>query len=124
MAGKENPNERVERIISVLGLSDEPILAEVRETGATGEDGAERKSLLLRETSQALENMNRRLSSLGHTINSNWRRRGWGYQNRCLNCGSLVGYTTANGEMQGRALDELCSGVESTSSPVRDRPAK
>jgi hypothetical protein len=49
MAGKENDNERVERIIPVLGLSDEVILAEVRETGTTGEDEAERTRLQLRE---------------------------------------------------------------------------
>jgi hypothetical protein len=114
MAYEKNHGEHLERIMnqladSVLGLPDEAILAEVREAGDDPEEEAERTRSVLREASQALENVNRRLSNLGHTINSNhWRHGQSGYHNKCLNCGSLVSFTTATGGMQGRALDAPC----------------
>ena len=96
---------------SVLGLSDEAILAETSEVGTDPEQEAERTRLVLRQVSKALDNVNTRLSNLGHTINSSdWQRRPWGYQNTCLNCGSLVSFTTATGEMQGEAMKGLCPG--------------
>jgi hypothetical protein len=107
---------------SVLGLSDEAILAETTEVGADGEQEAERTRLVLRQASKALDNVNTRLSNLGHTINSNdWQRRPWGYQNTCLTCGSLVSFTTATGGMQGGALNGLCP--ESGQYTIRRREA-
>jgi hypothetical protein len=80
MADKRNHDERLERLMnqladSVLRLSDEAILAETREVGADLEQEAERTRLVLRQASKALDNVNKRLSNLGHAINSNdWRR--------------------------------------------------
>jgi hypothetical protein len=114
MADKINHDERLERLMnqlaeSVLGLSDEAILAETSEAGADPQREAERTRLVLRQASKALDNVNKRLSNLGHTINSNdWRPGQWGYHNHCLNCGSLVSLTTATGEMQGEALAGPC----------------
>ena len=76
MADKKNHDERLERLMnqlaeSVLGLSDEAILAETSEAGADPEQEAERTRLVLRQASKALDNVNKRLSNLGHTINSN-----------------------------------------------------
>ena len=126
MADKKHHDERLERLMnqlaeSVLGLSDEAILAEANEAGADPEE-AERTRLVLRQASKAFDNVNNRLSSLGHAINSNdWRRGQWGYHNNCLNCGSSVSFTTATGEMQGEALDGLCP--ESDQYTIRRREA-
>ena len=107
---------------SVLGLSDEVILAETNEAGADPEQEAERTRLVLRQASKTFDNVNNRLSNLGHAINSNdWRRGQWGYYNNFLNCGSSVSFTTATGEMQGAALDGLCP--ESDQYLVRRREA-
>jgi hypothetical protein len=114
MTDKINHDERLERLMnqlaeSVLGLSDEAILAEASEAGADPPREAERTRLVLRQASKALDNVNKRLSNLGHTINLNdWRPGQWGYHNHCVNCGSLVSLTTATGEMQGVALDGPC----------------
>jgi hypothetical protein len=113
MADK-NHDERLERLMnhladSVLGLSAEEIIAETSETGADPQREAECTRLVLRQASKALENVNKRLSTLGHTINSNdWRPEQWGYHNNCLNCGSLVSFATSTGEMQGEALEGPC----------------
>ena len=113
MADKKSHDERLERLMnqlaeSVLGLSDAAILAEISEDGADPRE-AERTRLVLRRASKALDNVNQRLSILGHTIDSNfWSRRQWGYHNKCLDCGSLVRFTTATGEMQGEALNKPC----------------
>jgi hypothetical protein len=127
MPDKKNHDERLERLMnqlaeSVLGLSDEAILAETSEAGADPEQEAEGTRLVLRQASKAFDNVNNRLSNLGHAINSNdWRRGQWGYHNNCLNCGSSVSFTTATGEMQGEALDGLC--LESDQYTIRRREA-
>jgi hypothetical protein len=127
MADKRNHDERLERLMnqladSVLRLSDEAILAETREVGADLEQEAERTRLVLRQASKALDNVNKRLSNLGHAINSNdWRRGQQGYHNNCLNCGSSVSFTTATSEMQGEALDGLC--LERDQYTIRRREA-
>ncbi len=114
MADKKNHDERVERLMnllaeSVLGLSDEGILAEAGEVGVDSEQEGERTQLVLRQASKALELVNKRLSNLGHTVNSDdWWRGHWGYHNTCVTCGSFVSFTTATGEMRGAALDGLC----------------
>jgi len=114
MTDKKNHDERLERLMSqlaesVLGLSDEAILAETSEAGADPQQEAERTRLVLRQASKALDNVNGRLSNLGHMINSNdWQRGQWSYHNNCLNCGSSVSFTTPSGEMRGEALNKLC----------------
>ena len=116
MTDKKTHDERLERLMnrlaeSVLGISDEAILAETSEVGADPEQEAEHTRLVLRQASKALDNVNERLSNLGHTINSNdWYRGHWGYHNTCVTCGSFVSFTTATGEMRGEALDGLCPG--------------
>jgi hypothetical protein len=93
---------------SVLELSNEAILAEVREAEADPEQEAECTRFVLCKASAALENVNRRLSNLGHTIKPNaWRRGQSGYHNNCLCCGRWVSLTM-DGEVQGSALNRSC----------------
>jgi hypothetical protein len=123
MADKKNHDERLERLMnqlaeSVLGLSDEAILAETNEAGVDLEQEAKRTRLVLRRASKAFDSVNNRLSNLGHAINSNdWRRRLGGYHNNCLNCGSSMSFTMATGQMQGEAFDRLC--LESEQYTIR-----
>jgi hypothetical protein len=126
MADKKNHDERLERLMnrlaeSVLGLSDEAILAETNEAASEAQQEAERTRLVLRRASVALDNVNKRLSNLGHTINSNdwWRGRS-GYHNTCATCGSFVSFTTATGEMRGEALDGPCPESDRYASRRRE----
>jgi hypothetical protein len=127
MADEKNHDERVERLMnllaeSVLGLSDEGVLAEAGEIGVDSEQEAERTQLILRQASKALELVNKRLSNLGHTVNSDdWWRGHWGYHNTCVTCGSFVSFRTATGEMRGAALDGLCP--ENDQYTIRKREA-
>jgi hypothetical protein len=127
MTDNDNHGDRLENLMSqlaesVLGLSDEVICAEAHEVGDDPEQEAERTRLVLRQASKALDNVIQRLSNLGHTINSNdWWCGQWGYHNNCLNCGALVSFTTATGEMRGDALDGLCP--ESDQYTIRRREA-
>jgi hypothetical protein len=127
MADKQNHDERVERLMnllaeSVLGLSDEGVLAEAGEIGVDSEQEAERTQLILRQASKALELVNKRLSDLGHAVNSDdWWRGHWGYHNTCVTCGSFVSFRTATGEMRGAALDGLCP--ENDQYTIRKREA-
>ena len=94
---------------SVFELSDEEILAEVRESGADPEQEAERTRLVLRRASKAFDDVNNRVSKLGHSINSHdWRGGQGSYHNNCLNCGAPVSFTTATGEMQEEASNGSC----------------
>src|ERR1700686_957518 len=114
MADKKNYDDHLEKIMnrladSVLGLSDEAILAETSESGADPQREAEGTRIVFRQASKALDNVNKRLSNLGHTINSNdWWPGHLGYHNTCATCGSFVSFTTATGEMRGEALDGQC----------------
>ena len=127
MADEKNHDERLERLMNqlaefVLGLSDEAILAETEEAGADPEQEAECTRLVLRQASKAFNNLNNRLSNLGHAINSDdWRRGQWSYHNTCLNCGSSVSFTMATGEVQGEALAGLC--LASDQYTIRRREA-
>jgi predicted RNA-binding Zn-ribbon protein involved in translation (DUF1610 family) len=127
MADKKNHDERLERLMnqlaeSVLGLSDEAVLAETNEAGADPQQEAERTRLVLRQASKALDNVNRRMSNLGHTINSNdWRPVQRAYHNHCRTCGSSLSFSTATGEMQGEAFDAPCP--ESGQYTIRRREA-
>lgn len=112
---KKNTGEEIlDRVMnhladSVLALSEESILAEAGEPGADVYKDAEYVRLVLSEASQVLEDVTRRLSKMGHVINSDsWQRERNGYRTKCLNCGSPVRFTTATLEMQGRALDAPC----------------
>ena len=126
MADKKNHDERMERLMnqlaeSVLGLSDEGVLAEAGEIGVDSEQEAERTRLILRQASKALELVNKRLSNLGHTVNSDdWWRGHWGYHNTCVTCGSFVSFAAATGEMRGEALDGPCQESERYASRRRE----
>ena len=110
---------------SVLELSDETILAETAKAGADPQREAERTRMVLRQASKGLDDLNNRLSDLGHNINSNdWRSVHWGYQNSCLNCGSLVSLTTASGEMRGEALYDVCPESDQYTSRRREASRK
>lgn len=127
MADRKSHVERWESLMnqlaeSVLGIQDEAILAETRKAGADPQREADRTRLVLRQASKALDNVNTRLSNLGHTINSSdWRRGRWGYHNTCVTCGSFVSFTTATDEMRGDALDGRCP--ESGEHTIRRREA-
>ncbi len=93
---------------SVLALSDDVIRAEVSEGGADPDEEAEHARVVLLGALQKLESASRRLSNLGHTINSNeWHRGRSGYHNACVTCGSFVSFTPATGETRGEAPDGL-----------------
>src|ERR1700704_1396710 len=113
MADKKNRDE-VERIMnqladSVLGLSDEAILAEISATGADPQEKAERTRFMLRQSSKALEAVNKRLWNLGHSLNpKGWWDEERGYSNSCRDCGLSVSFTTATNEIWGNALIGAC----------------
>jgi len=127
MADQKNHDERLERVMnqlaeSVLGLSDEAILDETSQAGADPQREAEQTRLVLRQASKALDDVTRRLSNLGHRVDSrSWLRVHRGYHNRCLDCGSFVSFTTGTGEMRGNAFERLCP--ESNLYPIRTREA-
>ncbi len=105
---------------SLLGLTDEAILAETSAAETDPEQQAERTRLVLQQASKALDNVNQRLSNLGHTIDTNdWSRGRSGYHTTCQNCGAFVSFTTTTGEMRGGALDGLCP--ESGQPTIRRR---
>ena len=105
---------------SVLTLPDESILDEAVEAGADPYKDAEHVRLVLSEASQVLEDVARRLSNMGHAINSNyWHRDHRGFHTKCLNCGSSVSFTTATREAQGGALSAPCSASNEYRIPRR-----
>ena len=114
MVSKKNHDDHLEKMMnrladSVLGLSDEAILAETTEAGGDLQREAERTRSVFRQVLKTLDAVNKRLINLGHTINSNdWYRGHRGYHNTCATCGSFVSFTTETGEMRGDALDGLC----------------
>lgn len=127
MADNTNHDGHLETIMnqlgdSVLALPDDGIRAEVSEGGADPDEEAESARAVLLGALQKLESVSRRLSNLGHTINSNeWYRGRSGYHNACVTCGSFVSFTPATGEIRGGALDGLCS--ETYTYTIRRREA-
>lgn len=115
MGNKRSHEEHFEKLMiqlaeSILDLSDKAIVAEIGEIGADANQEAEYTHIVLLQASQTFENVNRRMSRLGHTMNtSNWRRGQGEYTNNCVDCGSLVIFTIASGEVRGRALYKPCS---------------
>jgi hypothetical protein len=94
---------------SVLGLSDEDILAEVTAAGRDPEQEAKRVQNVLQKPLQALEKVNLCLSNLGHAINaSNWECGPLAYHNTCVHCGLPVSVTIATAEIRGSAVQRAC----------------
>jgi hypothetical protein len=122
---KKSREEILERVVShladsVLTLPAESILDEAGEPGPDLYKDAEHVRLVLSEASEMLEDVTRRLSNMGHTINSNyWRRDHRGFHTKCLNCGSSVSFITATREAQGGALDAPCSASNGHRIPRR-----
>jgi len=122
---KKSREEILERVTShladsVLTVPDEIILAEAGENEGDLYKDAEHVRSVLSEASQVLEDTTRRLSNLGHAINSNyWHRDHQGFHTKCLNCGSSVSFTTATREAQGRALNAPCSASNEHKIPRR-----
>lgn len=117
MRSKERYSERVERVLSqlsesVLGLSDDDILAEVNAAGDDPRQEAKRVRNVLQKSLQVLENVNLCLSNLGHAINpSNWQRGPLAYYNTCLHCGLSVSFTIATAEIRGSAVQRACRAI-------------
>jgi hypothetical protein len=122
---KKSREEILEKVTShladsVLTLPDESILAEAGENEADLYKNAEHVRSVLSEASQMLEDVTRRLSNMGHTINSNyWHRDHRGFHTKCLNCGSPVSFTTATHEVQGGALNAPCPATDEYRVPKR-----
>jgi hypothetical protein len=120
MRPKESYSERLERVMnqlseSVLGLSDDDIVAEVSEAGHDPEQEAKRVWNVLQKPLQALEKVNLCLSNLGHAINpSNWQCGPLAYHNTCLHCGLSVSFTIATAEIRGSAVQRACRASRCT----------
>jgi hypothetical protein len=114
MRPKESYSERIERVMnqladSVLGLSNEDILAEVTAADCDPEQEAKRVRSVLEKPLQTLEKVNLCLSNLGHAINpSNWYCGPLAYYNTCLHCGLSVSVTIASAEIGGSAVQRTC----------------
>jgi hypothetical protein len=114
MESKECYSERIEKIMnqlseSVLGLSDDGILAEVTAEGHDPQQEAKRVRNALEKPLDALNNVNLSLSNLGHAVNSsNWNRGPLAYHNTCLHCGLSVSFTIATAEIRGSAVQRAC----------------
>jgi hypothetical protein len=118
MPENKNSNEGLERIMnqladSVLALSDEAIVAELKDSGGDPVEEAEKTGNVLRQASRVLDQVTERLSSLGHSVNANywWRDRS-AYHNCCLKCGMSVSFRTKTGEMLGDAVTSPCAAKE------------
>ena len=115
MEDSKNQRERLERMIAYLGesvidISSEVILAEAKEAGTDPHEEAEGVRATLRDVLKTFDTVQERLSSLGHTVNPrHWWSDERGFNNNCLDCGSLVSFTIGTGEIQGKAFEEPCS---------------
>jgi hypothetical protein len=118
MEGKKNYDEQLENVMnqladSVLELSEEAMLTEIGEAGADPQREAERVRLALQKHLQTFDAVDKRLSKLGHTINSkSWWSGERRYHNKCIKCGSLVSFSTTTNEMLGDAFDRPCPASE------------
>jgi hypothetical protein len=125
MADERNHDKRLERLMnqlaeSVLGLTDEDVRTEASEAGTDPAREAKRTRLALQNAAGMFDSVSRRLSNLGHTINSNdWCSGESVYHNACQTCGLFVTFTTTTGEIRGEALDEACSSFGQYKTPRR-----
>jgi hypothetical protein len=100
---------------SVLELTDEEILAEVRDSGIDSQQEANRITSVLLRAVDRWQSENERLSNLGHTINPNhWECFDGIYQNHRQSCGLLVSFSTTTQRMAGSALHGSCRKNEYT----------
>jgi hypothetical protein len=104
---------------SVLGPSDEEILAEVRKSGADPEEYAERTRKVLRRALQKFDNVNRRLQELGHAIDD-WEALDGSYDSKCKNCGLSVSFFATSNEIRGKASVTPCQARDENTSQRRE----
>jgi hypothetical protein len=104
---------------SVLELSDEEILDEVRKSGTDPEEYAERTRGVLRQALQKFDNVHRRLQELGHAI-MDWQAREGGYENRCKNCGLSVSFSATSNEIWGEASVKPCQARNQYTSEKKE----
>jgi len=114
MSNHKGSDEGLERFLnyladSILYESEESTLAEAHQTDADPQSSAEYTRSKLGDVSDALQGINRRLSSLGHTIDSNWQYSHGEYQSTCLSCGSTLSFRTGSHQSQGTALKTRCT---------------
>ena len=105
---------RLERIMNLVadsefGLSDEEMLAEIREVGNDPLEEMEDALKTVRGISQQLEILSTRLATLGHRISSApWRPDNADYTNRCIDCGLIVRLDVSTGKIAGKVLHTPC----------------
>jgi len=104
---------------SVIELSDEEVLGEVRESGTAPEQYAERTRDVLRHALHKFDNVNKRLQELGHAI-MDWQVREGGYENRCKNCGLSVGFSATSNEIWGEASGKPCRARDQYTSEKKE----
>jgi hypothetical protein len=122
MRNREHHSEEQENILdrladSVLELSDEEIVSEVREAGADPEEYAEHTRTVLLgavqkfdEVSTRLRKVSERLRVLGHTLHlKDWQTREWGYENECRYCSLSVSVALDSGRIWGEASVRPCA---------------
>jgi hypothetical protein len=94
---------------TVLGLSDDDILADVSTSGRDPQLEAEQVRRVLQRPLQALENVNLCLANLGHAIDATkWYCGPLAYHNTCVRCGLSVSLTLASAEILGSAVHRAC----------------
>ena len=126
MADRENYDEQLERIMnqltdSVVALSDGEILAEIHESGADPDEEAASTRAVLRQVCKTLETVNKRLWTLGHTVNpKRWQQGERGYHNTCRHCGLSVNFTLASNAIWGEALIGPCAESDKCAASRRE----
>jgi hypothetical protein len=129
MSNHKRGHERLEKVLdyladSILHESNEATLDEAIETVTDPQAEAEYTRSKLREASKAMHNVNRRLSNLGHIIDSNWQYMRGEYQSSCLNCGSTLSFKAGSHQSHGEALKTRCSASAECISAGREASRK
>jgi hypothetical protein len=127
MADKKNHDEHLERITnhlaeSVLGLSDEAIIAETSEAGADPEPEAEATRLVLLTGVEGIGQCEQALvESWPYRQFQLLGARAVGLSQQLPKLRFISEFATATGEMQGEALEGPCPEAASTRSANRKR---
>ena len=114
MAHNTKHNVQLERIMNFIadsefGLSDEELLAEMREVGIDPIEEAEATSNNFREISQQLETLTTRWAMLGHRMRSTHvKPDGAETSITCVDCGLIVRLDVSTGKIVGSVLYTPC----------------
>jgi len=117
MTDNKRDSEELENILegladSVLELSDEEILDEVRKSGTDPEEYAQRTRDVLRLALPKFDRVNRHLQHLGHAI-MDWQAQEESYEGRCKKCGLSVSFSATSNEIRGEASVNPCQADKS-----------